>query len=69
MKNSIIIFLARMSLFSCPSSNETLAQKKDSIVQNFSEGKQVYNDFCIQCHLANGEGLANISPPLAKSDY
>ena len=35
----------------------------------FSEGKQIYTDFCIQCHMANGEGVPMLFPPLATSDF
>jgi len=40
-------------------------QKKESI----ERGSLVYEDFCITCHLASGEGLKGTFPPLAKSDY
>lgn len=26
-------------------------------------------DFCVTCHLENGEGVAHTFPPLAQSDY
>ncbi|MBP8793388.1 MAG: nitrite reductase, copper-containing [Lutibacter sp.] len=42
--------------------NKTLAQKIES-------GKQIYTKTCFACHQANGEGVANAFPPLAKSDY
>ena len=42
--------------------NKTLAQKVKS-------GKQIYMQTCFACHQANGEGIANAFPPLAKSDY
>jgi len=29
----------------------------------------IYEDFCIQCHLSNGEGLEKVYPPLNNSDY
>lgn len=32
-------------------------------------GKEIYADFCITCHQANGEGIEETYPPLAKSDY
>lgn len=32
-------------------------------------GEEVYKKSCIACHQANGEGIANIFPPLAKSDF
>jgi nitrite reductase (NO-forming) len=42
--------------------NKTLAQK-------ISDGKQVYMKTCFACHQAEGQGIANAFPPLAKSDY
>ncbi|NNE78409.1 MAG: cytochrome c [Pricia sp.] len=32
-------------------------------------GSEIYADFCVTCHMANGEGVANTFPPLAESDY
>ena len=29
----------------------------------------LYNKTCFACHQANGEGIPNAFPPLAKSDY
>lgn len=33
------------------------------------KGKQVYLNLCTACHLAEGEGMTGVFPPLAKSDY
>lgn len=40
-------------------------EKEESI----RRGNEIYMDFCITCHLENGEGVAYTFPPLAKSDY
>lgn len=32
-------------------------------------GRKVYNDVCAACHQADGQGLPNVFPPLAQSDY
>ncbi len=32
-------------------------------------GKKVFLTACFACHMANGEGLPNVFPPLAQSDY
>lgn len=32
-------------------------------------GKKVYLSVCFACHLANGEGMPGVFPPLASSDY
>ena len=39
--------------------------KEDQI----AAGKQLFTGTCSVCHQPNGEGLANVFPPLAKSDY
>jgi nitrite reductase (NO-forming) len=33
------------------------------------KGKQIYMQNCFACHLATGEGMAGVFPPLAKSDF
>ena len=44
-------------------------------IQNISReirierGKKVYLSSCFACHMATGEGLPNVFPPLAKSDF
>ncbi|MDC0960196.1 cytochrome c [Flavobacteriaceae bacterium] len=37
--------------------------------QSIIDGAEIYQDFCLQCHLDNGKGVANVFPPLAQSDY
>ena len=44
-------------------------QKEKSFEESISDGKLIYEDFCIQCHLSNGEGIEKIYPPLNNSDY
>jgi mono/diheme cytochrome c family protein len=34
-----------------------------------ARGAVIYQDFCITCHLPTGEGVPEVYPPLAKSDY
>jgi mono/diheme cytochrome c family protein len=40
-----------------------------SLEQSISDGREIYQDFCLQCHLDNGQGVSGVFPPLAKSDY
>ena len=37
--------------------------------QYMVQGKRLYLTHCANCHQKNGEGLAQLYPPLAKSDY
>ena len=32
-------------------------------------GRLIYEDLCLRCHMPNGEGIPNVFPPLANSDY
>jgi nitrite reductase (NO-forming) len=34
-----------------------------------ARGKTVYNSQCVTCHRENGDGIKDVYPPLAKSDY
>ena len=42
---------------------------KKSLAQKLKDGKQVYMKTCFACHQAEGQGIPNAFPPLAKSDY
>jgi nitrite reductase (NO-forming) len=37
--------------------------------EQIAQGKNVFESNCLACHQANGEGVANAFPPLAKSDF
>ena len=41
-------------------------QKEKTLEESISDGKILYQDFCIQCHLGSGEGVAGTFPPLNK---
>lgn len=45
-----------------------LFQDKE-LEESIQRGSEIYADFCIACHLANGQGVEAVFPPLAKSDY
>ena len=36
---------------------------------SMAKGKETYTIYCMSCHMENGEGLEDVYPPLAKSDY
>ena len=44
-------------------------QPQKTLEKSISDGKEIYQDFCVQCHLDNGKGVSGTFPPLAKSDY
>ena len=45
-----------------------LFQDKE-LEESINRGAEIYSDFCINCHMANGEGVEKTFPPLAKSDF
>lgn len=47
----------------------TITPQQDKLQESISRGQDIYTDFCINCHMANGEGVEKTFPPLAKSDY
>jgi mono/diheme cytochrome c family protein len=61
MKSLILSFTLVLS-FSCVSQNQDLKQ-------SIERGSLIYQDFCVTCHMPNGEGVVNVYPPLAKSDF
>lgn len=69
MKNLSFILTLVLLVSACNSSDRKTVQNFNTKSQDFSEGKDIYNDFCIQCHMANGKGVPKVFPPLAKSDY
>ncbi|WP_411031565.1 c-type cytochrome [Spongiimicrobium sp. 3-5] len=63
MKLFVFLYLSLMagvSLF--------LFQDKQ-LAESMERGSEIYADFCITCHLAKGEGVEGVFPPLANSDY
>ena len=74
MKRLGITALAILTLASCspkPSSEEnTLAQISDPEVMKYAVmGKQLYENYCGNCHQSDGRGLGKLIPPLRDSYY
>lgn len=66
MKKSGLILTISILILSCKSSEKKASPELKSSI---SEGEKVYQNFCINCHMANGEGIEGAYPPLANSDY
>lgn len=48
----------------------TKVNRSNSVELNLQDsGKEIYADFCVQCHGANGKGDGKNFPPLAGSDW
>jgi len=46
-----------------------IEQQQTPLQKSIAQGKEVYTDFCIQCHLANGKGNGTTFPPLDGSNW
>ncbi len=63
MKILILLYLTAVTGLS-------LALFQDPVLEeSMQRGSEIYDDFCVTCHLGQGEGVAHTFPPLAKSDY
>jgi mono/diheme cytochrome c family protein len=58
---SILFLLVAISLLSFDQTFDLPA--------SIERGKSIYEAQCITCHMAEGEGIASVFPPLAKADY
>lgn len=48
------------------SASTLLADDKAALM---AKGQKVFTEYCKTCHQANGQGMPNVYPPLAGSDY
>ncbi len=60
---SISVFVLVMSLFSFQK------KSKFDLTASMTRGREIYSTYCVSCHQEQGEGVEDIYPPLAKSDY
>ncbi len=52
-----------------PSEAKAVVKTNKTLAEKIAAGKSLYQKTCFACHQANGEGIPNAFPPLAKSDY
>lgn len=62
--NKRIIFSLFIVIFASPAFSQTFNLKA-----SIERGKEVYLLECQSCHMAEGEGLPGVYPPVAKTDY
>ena len=61
--SKIYLLILSLFLFSCQS------EEKIKLEQYYIGGKEIYEQNCANCHQKNGQGLQNLYPPIAGSDY
>ena len=63
MKFYLIPFFFLLNLLS------PLKAQDSNLTGSIGRGASIYQDFCLQCHQADGKGIEGVYPPLALSDY
>ena len=70
---SIVIFLGLLTVSCAPKASSeanSLAQISDAEVLLFAiPGKELYENYCANCHQKDGTGLGKLIPPLRDADY
>lgn len=63
--------MSRIALVLLSALSFQLSAQKSSpdLKKSMERGKALYEIQCQSCHMENGEGLEDVYPPLAKSDY
>lgn len=74
MKTTAFLILIALTTLACspkPSKEDNpLAQISDAEVLQFAiPGKELYENYCANCHQADGRGLGKLIPPLRDADY
>lgn len=64
MKTIIVTFMISAVAVILLSFNQSFDLKA-----SMARGEAIYTAQCASCHLPEGEGIAEVFPPLAKSDY
>jgi nitrite reductase (NO-forming) len=72
----LFVAVATTTLYSCGNSEPksegnpfTTEDVKGTTTADAANGEAIYKRACASCHMAGGDGIANVYPPLAKSDY
>jgi nitrite reductase (NO-forming) len=66
MRNRFFLFAFCLVSLSVPSFGQ---KQKSDLKASLARGKEIYISQCMSCHMEQGEGIPDVYPPLAKSDY
>jgi mono/diheme cytochrome c family protein len=71
MKKFLSIVFVGLLMFSFTKKEDSysIIDQDSTFKESIKRGKEIYIDMCTSCHMANGEGMPKVYPPLAKSDY
>jgi len=63
------IFAGPINVEQIPGTSQASMHEEEKEMDMSAFGKSIFTSTCAPCHQQNGEGLPNVFPPLAKSDY
>lgn len=63
MKLLIVVYILIIS------STAALLYQEKTKEESILAGEEIYQDFCLKCHLTSGAGVSGVFPPLKNSDY
>lgn len=63
------ITLSILIILSIASISAIQDKPKFDLKSSIANGKDIYTTYCMSCHMEAGEGIEDVYPPLAKSDY
>jgi len=77
IKTLVTYFIIATLFYNCKNDQTKDDSKKQdtpkkyvtALDESIQRGESIYNDLCITCHMANGQGSPKVFPPLANSDY
>jgi mono/diheme cytochrome c family protein len=62
-------FIDQLSAQNKPVKSNTNQKTSASSSASINNGKIVYTQHCLSCHMADGGGVPNMNPPLVKTSY
>jgi len=73
LQGALLTLLLSLTLLNCSgeksANEETLDRLNQKELQLYTAGRQLYTQYCQNCHMEDGNGLGQLIPPLANSDY
>ena len=64
-----VIFLAALLLTTALHAQVKKRVHHSSLKYTMTRGKIVYNSICLACHMADGNGVPTMNPPIVKTEY
>lgn len=68
ISTALYVFTSIFSWFGTDNHTPT-PQTEPDLEESIKLGEEIYQGYCLACHMSAGEGLPGAFPPLAESDY